>query len=160
MAVFVRKLFGIGKLPEQLHAEAEAEGLIYIADYVAVTRRFSGVIPGVRLPRSVASYTGSLVFTSERVLATLSMLPKLAGPTVNVRWDAPQNGPAKVEISDTGLQLDVDVAQIDQKFSGELSLHYKVDIPADVLSGLPRQSLAFDMPPEYVFRAVGVTYSP
>jgi hypothetical protein len=160
MAVFVRKLFGIGKLPEQLHAEAEAEGLIYIADYVAVTRRFSGVIPGVRLPRSVASYTGSLVFTSERVLATLSMLPKLAGPTVNVRWDAPQTGPAKVEISDTGLQLDVDVAQIDQKFSGELSLHYKVDIPADVLSGLPRQSLAFDMPPEYVFRAVGVTYSP
>ncbi|HEY3996599.1 MAG TPA: hypothetical protein VGM40_11640 [Mycobacterium sp.] len=160
MAVFVRKLFGIGKLPEQLHAEAEAEGLIYIADYVAVTRRFSGVIPGVRLPRSVASYTGSLVFTSERVLATLSMLPKLAGPTVNVRWDAPQTGPAKVEISDTGLQLDVDVAQIDQKFSGELSVHYKVDIPADVLSGLPRQSLAFDMPPEYVFRAVGVTYSP
>ena len=160
MAVFVRKLFGIGKLPEHLHAEAEAEGLIYLADYVAVTRRFSGVIPGVRLPHSVASYTGSLVFTSERVLATLSMLPKLAGPTVNVRWDAPQTGPAKVEISDTGLQLDVDVAQVDEKFSGELSLHYKVDIPADVLGRLPRRSLAFDMPPEYVFRAVGVTYSP
>ncbi|MGA9677911.1 MAG: hypothetical protein WBR28_22600, partial [Mycobacterium sp.] len=26
--------------------------------------------------------------------------------------------------------------------------------------GLPRRSLAFDVPPEYVFRAVGVTYSP
>ena len=160
MAVFVRKLFGIGKLPEQLHAEAEAEGLIHLADYVAVTRRFRGVIPGVRLSHSVASYTGSLVFTSERVLATLSMLPKLAGPTVNVRWDAAQTGPAKVEISDTGLLLDVDVAQVDEKFSGELSLHYKVDIPADVLAALPRRSLAFDMPPEYVFRAVGVTYSP
>lgn len=160
MAVFVRKLFGIGKLPPDLHAEVEAEGLIYLADYVAVTRRFSGTIPGVRLPHSVASYVGSLVFTSERALATLSMLPKLAGPTVNARWDAPQTGAALVEISATGLQVEVDVARVDEKFSGELSLHYKVAIPEDVLARLPRRSLAFDMPPEYVFRAVGVTYSP
>jgi hypothetical protein len=159
MAVFVRRLFGIGKLPDDLHAQVEAEGLIYLADYVAVTRRFSGVIPGVRL-HSVASYTGSLVFTEERVLATLSMLPKLAGLTVDVRWDAPQTGAAKAEISSTGLQVDLDVAKVDPKFSGELSLHYKAVIPADVLSGLPLRSLAFDMPAEYVFRAVGVTYSP
>ena len=125
-----------------------------------MTRRFSGVIPGVRLQRSVASYTGSLVFTSERVLATLSMLPKLAGLTVNVRWDAPQTGAAKAEISPTGLQADLDVAAVDPKFSGELSLLYKATIPADVLSVLPLRSLAFDMPAEYVYRAVGVTYSP
>lgn len=160
MAVFVRRLFGIGKLPPDLHAQVEAEGLIYHADYVAVTRRFSGAIPGVRLPHSVASYTGSLVFTSERVLATLSMLPKLAGPTVNVPWDAPGTGAAKVEISAAGLHVNVVVSQVDEKFSGELSLHYKLAIPADVLTGLPRRSLAFDMPPDYVFRAVGVTYSP
>lgn len=164
MAVFVRKLFGIGKLPDDLHAKVEAEGIIYLADYVAVTRRFSGVLPGVRLSHSVASYSGSLVFTRERVLATLSMLPRLAGPTVNVRWDARQTGAAKVEISSTGLQVDVDLdaglAQVDPKFSGELSLHYKIAIPAEVLSALPRRSLAFDMPPEYIFRAVGVTYSP
>lgn len=160
MAVFVRRLFGIGKLPADLHAQVEAEGVIYLADYVAVTRRFSGIIPGVRLPHSVASYAGSLVFTSERVLATLSMLPKLAGPTVNARWDAPPTGAAKVEISATGVQVDVDVAEVDPKFSGELSLHYKAALPDDVLAALPRRSLAFDMPPEYVFRAVGVTYSP
>jgi hypothetical protein len=167
MAVFVRRLFGIGKLPPDLYAEVEAEGLIYLADYVAVTRRFSGVIPGVRLPHSVASYSGSLVFTSERVLATLSMLPRLAGATADVRWDAPQTGAANVEISGTGLHIGVDLdaglaglEENDENFSGELSLHYKIAIPADVLSGLPRRSLAFDMPPEYVFRAVGVTYSP
>lgn len=164
MAVFVRRLFGIGKLPDDLHTEVEAEGLLFLADYVAVTRRFSGAIPGVRVPHSVASYTGSLVFTSERVLATLSMLPRLAGPTVDVPWDAAQTGAAKVEISSTGLQVDVDldagITPVDPKFSGELSLHYKIGVPADVLSGLPRRSLAFDMPAEYVFRAVGVTYSP
>jgi hypothetical protein len=164
MAVFVRRLFGIGKLPDDLHAQVESEGLLYLADYVAVTRRFSGAIPGVRLPHSVASYSGSLAFTSERVLATVSMLPKLAGPTVNVRWDAAHTGAAKVEISTTGLQvcvdLDAGLGRVDEKFTGELSLHYKAAIPADVLAGLPRRSLSFDMPPEYVFRAVGVTYSP
>jgi hypothetical protein len=160
MAVFVRRLFGIGKLPADLHAQVEAEGLLYLADYVAVTRRFSGTIPGVRLPHSVASYVGSLALTSERVLATVSMLPKLAGPTVDARWDAPQTGAAKVEISSTGVQVDVDVSEVDKEFSGQLSLHYKAALSPDVLAGLPRRSLAFDMPPEYVFRAVGVTYSP
>ncbi|BAX90665.1 hypothetical protein [Mycobacterium shigaense] len=160
MPVFVRRLFGIGKLPDDLHAQLEAEGLVYLADYVAVTRRFSGAIPGVRLPHSVASYTGSLAFTSQRVLATISQLPRLAGPTVDVRWDAAQAGAATAEISSTGLRVDLDVARVDPKFSGDLSLHYKTTIPADVLAGLPLRELAFDMPPEYIYRAVGVTYSP
>lgn len=161
MTVVVRRLLGIGKLPNDLYAQVEAEGVLYLADYVAVTRRFSGAIPGARLSHSIASYTGSLVFTRERVLATLSMLPKLAGLTADVRWDAPQIGAAKADISSSGLRVDLDVAQVDPKFSGELSLHYKAAIPeADVLSALPLRSLAFDVPAEYVYRAVGVTYSP
>jgi hypothetical protein len=102
MAVFVRKLFGIGKLPADVRTQVEAEGIIYLADFVAVTRRFSGAIPGLRSARSVASYVGSLVLTSQRVLTTLSSLPKLAGPTVDVRWDAPRAGAATAHIASTG----------------------------------------------------------
>jgi hypothetical protein len=160
MAVICRRLFGIGKLPADFRAQIEAEGLIYLAEYVAVTRRFSGVIPGLRASHSVASYVGDLAFTSHRVLGTLSVVPKLAGRAVDVRWDAAQTGAAKAEISSTGLQLDLDVANVDPRFHGELSLHFKTDIPEDVLTRLPLPSLAFDVPPEYVFRAVGVTYSP
>lgn len=160
MAVFVRRLLGIGKLPDDLHAQVEAEGVLYLADYVPVTRRFSGTIPGVRLPRSAAYYTGSLVLTRQRILATLSMLPKLAGATVDVPWDAPQTGTARAAISSAGLEVHVDVARVDDKFSGELSLLYKTAIPADVLSGLPVRSLTFDMAPDCIVRAVGVTYSP
>lgn len=160
MAVVVRRLFGIGKLPADLRAEAEAEGIVYLSDYVPVTRRFSGAIPGLRSSHSIASYVGSLVFTPQRVLATLSSLPMLAGPIVDMRWDAPQVGTATAEISPTGLQVDLDVAHVDPKFTGHLSLHYKADIPGDVLTGLPRLSLAFDVPPECVFRAVGVAYRP
>ena len=88
------------------------------------------------------------------------MVPKLAGRAVDVRWDEAHTGAAKAEISSTGLQLDLDVAEVDPKFSGELSLHYKDAIPDEVLARLPRRSLAFDVPPEYVFRSVGVTYRP
>ncbi|PRC48859.1 hypothetical protein C6A85_77690, partial [Mycobacterium sp. ITM-2017-0098] len=97
---------------------------------------------------------------NERVLGTLSSVPKLAGRTIDHRFDAAQTGAVKAELSRTGLTLDVDVAAVDPRCSGELSLHYKEDIPQDVLSRLPHTSLAFDAPPEFVFRAVGVPYHP
>lgn len=160
MAVLLRKLFRIGKLPSALRAEVEAEGVLFLSEYVAVTRRFRGTVPGLRSGGSIASYVGSLVITRQRVLGTLSSVPKLAGRTIDLRWDAPQAGPVKAELSETGLTLDVDVADIDSRCSGELSLHYKEQIPPDVLAQLPRTSLAFDAPPEFVFRAVGVPYDP
>jgi hypothetical protein len=147
-------------LPDDVRAEVEAEGVIHLADYVPVTRRFSGAIPGLRSAHSVASYVGSLVFTSQRVLATLSSLPKLAGAVVDVGWDATQSGTATADIMPNGLHVEADVDEIDQTFTGHLSLHYKLDVPADVLAALPRRSLTFEMPPEYVLRAVGVTYRP
>ena len=160
MSVVVRKLFGVGKLPADLHAQVEAEGLIRLAEFVAVTRRFSGSIPGLRSQGSIASYVGSLAFTEARVLATMSVVPKLAGRVVDVRWDEAQQGAAKAEISATGLQVDLDTAAVDERFHGHLSLHFKDTIDDGVLARLPRRSLSFDVPPEYVFRAVGVSYSP
>jgi hypothetical protein len=160
MAVFLRKLLRIGKLPDELRAEVEAEDVIHFAEYIAVTRRFTGRVPGMRAAGSVSSYVGALVLTNQRVLATLSTVPKLAGRTIDLRWDAPQAGAVKAELSETGLVLEVDVAEVDSRCNGRLSMHYKDPIPEDVLMRLPRRSLAFDVPPEYVFRAVGVPYHP
>jgi hypothetical protein len=160
MAVFLRKLLGIGKLPDEIRTEVEAEGILHIAEYVPVTRRFSGRVPGKRSAGSIASYVGSLVLTNQRVLATLSSVPKLAGRTIDLRWDAPQAGAVKAELSETGLVLDVNVAEVDPRCTGQLSLRYKDALPEDILMRLPRRSLAFDVPPEYVFRAVGVPYHP
>lgn len=160
MAVFLRKLLRIGKLPDELRAEVEAEGVIYLAEYVPVTRRFSGKIPGKRSAGHIASYVGSLVLTNQRVLGTLSTVPKLAGRTIDQRWDAPQVGTVTADLTEGGLLLTVNINAVDARCSGELSLHYKDAIPADVLMRVPRRSLAFDVPPEYVFRAVGVPYHP
>lgn len=160
MAVVLRKLFGIGKLPDDLREAVTAEGIIHLAEYVAVTRHFSGKVPGLRSAGSVSSYSGSLVFTSQRVLATLSSVPKLAGRVIDQRWDAPQSGAVTADISETGLRINVDVGQVDPRCSGHLSLHYKDTLSQEVLDQLPRRTLSYDVPPEFVFRAVGVPYHP
>jgi hypothetical protein len=160
MAVFLRKLLRIGGLPNELRTEVAAEGIIHLAEYVAVTCRFTGRVPGKRSAGSISSHVGSLVLTNQRALGTLSSVPKLAGRTIDQRWDAPQAGAVKAELSATGLVLDVNVAEVDPRCKGHLSLHYKDAIPEDVIMRLPRRSLAFDVPPEYVFRAVGVPYHP
>ncbi|MGE2691134.1 hypothetical protein [Mycolicibacterium pulveris] len=160
MAVFLRKLFRIGGLPAELRAEVEAEGILHLAEYVPVTRRFSGKIPGKRASGDIASYVGSLVLTDQRVLATHSTVPKLAGRTVDQRWDGPQSGAVTAELSESGLFIEVDIHAVDPRCEGQLSLHYKEALPDELLTRLPRRSLAFDVPPEYVFRAVGVPYDP
>ncbi len=160
MAVFLRKLLRIGGLPSEMRAELESEEIIYLAEYTPVTRRFSGKIPGKRAKGDVASYVGSLVLTNQRVLGTLSTVPKLAGRTIDQRWDTQQAGTVTADLSASGLHLEVDINAVDPRCEGQLSLQYKTAIPADILGRLPRQSLAFDVPPEYVFRAVGVPYDP
>ncbi|AKK25760.1 hypothetical protein [Mycobacterium sp. EPa45] len=160
MAVFLRRLFGIGALPRAMREEFEREGIIYLAEYVAVSRRFSGKVPGLRASGAFASYVGSVVFTSQRAVATLSSFPKVAGRTMDLPWSDHREGAVRVEISGSGVTLDLDVADVDPQFSGHLSLSYKVAIPDDVLSRLPARQLSFDVPPEYVYRAVGVPHNP
>ncbi|EHB55674.1 hypothetical protein MycrhDRAFT_2868 [Mycolicibacterium rhodesiae JS60] len=160
MAVFLRRLFGIGKLPREMREQFDSEGIIYLAEFVPVTRRFSGKVPGHRASGAIASYVGSVVFTSQRAVATLSSVPKVAGRTMDVRWNDPQQGTVTAEISSSGITLTVDIAAVDPQFSGQLSLTYKVDIPEDVLTRIPTRNLAFDVPPEYVYRAVGVPHNP
>ncbi len=160
MAVFLRKLLRIGGLPDELRAEVEGEGILYLAEYVPVTRRFSGKIPGKRAHGDVSSYVGSLVLTNQRILGTLSSVPRLAGRTIDARWDAAQSGAVTAELSEAGLHLEVNINAVDPRCEGRLSLQYKSAIPAEVLVRLPRRSLAFDVPPEYVFRVVGVPYHP
>ena len=108
MAVLLRKLLRIGGLPAELRAHVDAEGILYLAEYVPVTRRFSGSVPGKRAKTDIASYVGSLVLTPQRVLGTLSSVPKLAARTIDQRWDAPQSGPVKADISTTGLHIEVE----------------------------------------------------
>lgn len=157
MAVIIRKMLGIGKLPADLRAEVETENLIHLAEFAPVTFRFTGSVPGkVAAKGNIRSYVGALAITSQRVVGTLSTVPRLAGRAIDLRWDAPDEGPVHGEFSAAGLRLDVDISEVDPAFSGRVTLTYKTALPEAVLTTIPGRTLSYTVPREWVLRAVGV----
>ena len=157
MAVFLRRWLGIGKLPDDMRAEIEAEGVLHLAEFVPVTFRFSGNVPGKTAKGNLSSYVGALAITRERVLATLSTVPNKAGRSVDHRWDAEDGTMVRAAFDDSGMTLSApDISVVDPTFAGVVSLHYKTDLSDDVLASLPRRSFTLDVPPKFVYSVCGV----
>jgi len=156
MPSFFGRFVRIGRLPEPLRAQLAPEGIVHVAERIRVTQRFSGSAPGVHSSLSVNRQIGLAVFTRERRYALLPTIPRLKGPAIDRRWDDPQDGPVRVEISESGVQTDIDIGHVDPRFRGHLSLRFKMSLPDDVLTALPSRSLAFGVPPDYVFHLLGV----
>lgn len=154
---FVRKLFGIGKIPADVRKEVEAEGVLFLAENLPVTLRFTGQVPGRKSVGLVRSYGGALILTNQRVVALLSALPGQSGRAVDQPWAANQVGMVSGSLSETGLTLDIpNLAVVDPEFSGTFSLHHKAEIAPDVLMRIPTRTLGFDVPRQFVTRALGV----
>lgn len=150
------RLLRIGRLPGELRAQAESEGILHLAEFVPVTFRFSGNVPGVISAGSISRYAGAFVLTTHGVRATLSGVPALAGRAVDAPWTG-ETGAVRATVDGSGLAVVIgDLSHVDPRFSGTLSLRYREAVPAEVLASLPRREVAFDVPAEYVFRAVGV----
>jgi hypothetical protein len=157
MAVFLRKMLGIGGLPDDMRAQVEAEGVLHLAEFVAVTFRFSGNVPGKTAKGNLRSYVGALALTEQRVLGTLSSVPRKAGRAVDHRWDAENGSMVQGTLDGSGLLLDVpDISVIDPTFAGSVSLHYKAPLADDLLARLPQRSFSFDAPPKFVYSACGL----
>jgi hypothetical protein len=154
---WLRKLLRIGKLPADLRQQVDAEGILHLAEYVSVVARFTGRVPGRRSVGLVRGYGGSLVLTSQRVLGTLSAVPGKGGRAVDHRWSDHAGGAVTGTLSGEGLLLDIpDLSRVDPEFSGTFSLTYKSTLPADTLLRLPTTTIAFDVPPKFVYSALGI----
>lgn len=159
MAVFLRKMLGIGRLPDDMRAAVESEGVLHLEECVPVTFRFSGKVPGKTAKGNLRSYVGALAITNQRVLGTLSTVPKKAGRAVDHPWHAAAGSMVTATLDGSGLTLDVpDLSVVDPAFAGGLSLHYKSALADEVLLRLPQRSFAFDVPPKFVYSAVGVPH--
>ena len=157
MAVFLRKMLGIGSLPDDMRAQIESEGVLHLAEFVPVTFRFSGNIPGKVAKGNLSSYVGALALTSQRVLGTLSTVPRKAGRSVDHRWNAPPGSMVQGTLDASGLTLHVpDISVVDPAFSGSLKLHYKTPLPAAVLTRIPQRTFGFDVPAKFVYSVCGV----
>jgi hypothetical protein len=157
MAVFLRKMLGIGALPDDMRAQVEAEGVLHVAEFVPITFRFSGKVPGKVAKGNFSSYVGALALTSQRVLGTMSSVPKKAGRSVDYQWNVPGGSMVAATLDESGLLLSVpDISVVDPSFSGSVSLHYKAPLSAEVLSQLPERSFGFDVPPKFVYAVCGM----
>lgn len=151
----LRFLTRAGRLPAPLRSQLETEGVLHISERVRVVTKFSGSVPGLHSGWSASRHIGLAVFTRQRVIALIPSIPRLRGPAVDVGWDASEEGAAVVDISSV-MDLRVDLAAVDPRFRGRLSVQFATALSDDVLSTLPRRSLAFDPTPEYVFHMLGV----
>jgi hypothetical protein len=150
-------MLGIGNLPDDMRAEVETEGSIHLAEFVPVTFRFSGKIPGKTAQGNLRSYVGALALTNRRVLATLSTVPRKAGRAVDHPWNEAAGSMVNATLDESGLTLEVpDISVVDPNFSGSVSLHYKTALSQEVLMRLPQRTFTFDVPPKFVFSLCGV----
>lgn len=158
MAVLLRKMLGIGRMPDDMRSRIEAEGLIHLAEFVPVTFRFSGKVPGKTAKGSIRSLVGALALTHRGALATLSTAPRKAGRSVDHPWDAEPGAMATATLDEHGLILDAtDISVVDARMAGSVSLHYKSPLTDEVLLALPQRSFTFDVTPKFVYSACGVT---
>lgn len=142
-------------VPAQLRQQLEAEGVIFIADKVGVTKRFSGHVPGVYSAAGVSRYRGAFAFSVARVVATFPVRADANLRSVDCPWDT-TGGPATATITNQGLAIDINLPAVDRAFSGTIKLNYKRKIPDDVLHKLPSTTLACPVEPIFVYRAAGV----
>lgn len=152
---FLRNLSEIGKLAKPLREELEAEGLIFSAGKVAVSRRFGGHVPGVYSASGVSRLAGAFAFTTARILATLPARGDANLRSIDCPWDN-SDGPARATITGKGLELEIDLHGVDPAFSGSMRLNYRKTIPDEVLEKLPTTTVRFPVQPVFVYRAVGV----
>jgi hypothetical protein len=146
----------VGSVPADVRAELEPEGIILIAEKVRVRQRFSGSVPGRHDGLGISGHTGFVVCTGRRLYASIPTLGRLTEPAIDQAWDATQQGPAKVAITETGVTLTIDLKRVAPRFSGEMTETFATDLGAELLTELPAHSLAFRVCPKYVFHSLGV----
>ena len=153
MAGFFRRLFHVGDVPEALRSELAAEGITAEFPNLAVGYRFSGRVPGLVALLEKKGYAGLLVFTSQRVVGTLT---PGAGRAVDIPWTTGDDGAVQVTIDADGLHVEIDLPRVDPSFEGTQSLHYKVVFSEAFLDSLPKRKFGFDIPREFVLGLAGV----
>ncbi|MEB3982546.1 hypothetical protein OQ968_14880 [Mycobacterium sp. 663a-19] len=155
MIGFLRNWPQLSNVPAELREQLEAEGLVFLAPRVGVSRHFSGHVPGVFSAAGVSRYTGAFAFSAARIVATFPARGDTNLRSIDCAWDT-DSGPATATITNKGLVIDIELHGVDRACSGKMKLNYKRKIPDEVLQRLPTTSLRFRVDPAFVYRAAGV----
>lgn len=138
MAVLLRKMLGIGKLPDDMRAEVESEGVLHLAEFVPVTFRFTGTVPAAGTRHAVV---GAPEGRPRR------RPPVARGARVHGDGDARRVGTPARRAGHLRRRSSLHGC-------GVVALQGTVVV--DVLTQLPQRSFVFDVPPKFVYSIVGV----
>jgi hypothetical protein len=152
---FLRNWSQLTNVPAALRDQLESEGLIFLAHRVGVVRHFSGHVPGVFSASGVSRYMGAFAFSAARIVATFPTRGDTNLRSIDCSWET-NKGPAAATVTKKGLLITIDLRGVDRAFSGSMKLHYKREVPDEVLEKLPTTSLRFPVDPVFVYRAAGV----
>ncbi|MFE0749133.1 hypothetical protein [Gordonia sp. NPDC058843] len=152
----LRRMLGIGKLPDDLRGQVVSEHAHHIVEFVPVALRFSGRVPGRSAQGNVRPFTGALALTPRRILGTMSTVPGKAGRAVDHEWISPAGTMVRAGLGADGLVVEIpELDRVHPDFSGTLSLTYATELPPSVLDRLPAREVWFDVPERYVTSLVG-----
>lgn len=159
MVNVLKRFRGVGGLPPAMRARFEPEGILLVAERVAVRQRFSGSVPGRHDALSVSRHRGLVVATRSRLYALVPTMPRLKVPSIDQPWTSVA-GSATATLAAEGLSLHIALGDVDSRFSGDITTSWRVAVDEAVLAGLPARRLSFDVSSDYVFSSLGVRVRP
>lgn len=128
------RLFGMGKMPEQMKAVVSSAGVIVADEGLPIRNQVRSLrIPGAKVGGAVRSSSGALVILPDRLLASV-----LNYVIVDTAFDA--DGKQELELGSDGVHLRFDVATVFERGSGSVEIHYRLPLDDSVLSRLPVRS--------------------
>jgi hypothetical protein len=142
------RLFGTGKLPAEIRASIAATDILAEAEGIRVEERFAGDVPGLHEGGRTFRFSGALVFSRARIVATLG-----SWTAIDAAWEG--SGPVRLGINDEGLVLQADVSHIDPQWRGDLTLVYHRPFTREEQSRFPALTLTCAMSREHVLQLAG-----
>jgi hypothetical protein len=150
MPGLLRKLFGLGKLPQPIRDEIAGERMLFETEGVRVTVHRAGRVPGARDAGGVSASLGAFAVTDRRVVGSSGR-----AKVVDVPYDAGTGGPATLTLDNKGLHLHFDLDRVHPSCHGSMRIEYKQSLTDQQLAQFPERELSFQVDPQKVVRLFG-----
>jgi hypothetical protein len=145
------RLFGAGKLPAAVRDELSGEAIVFQTEGVPVVLHMRGRVPGAYEGRGYRRGLGAFAVSDRRVLGTWGR-----GRVVDVPFGLHQpDGPAKLTLDETGLQVHWDLDRVHPSCHGQMWLEFRQELTPVQLAGFREHELTFRVEAQNVVRLFG-----
>jgi hypothetical protein len=145
------RLFGTGKLPAAIRQELSGEALAFETEGVPVVLHMRGRVPGAVEGPGYRRGLGAFAVSDRRVLGTWGR-----NRVVDVPFGLQQpDGPAKLTLDETGLQVHWDLDRVHPSCHGKMWLEFRAELTPVQLAGFRENQMTFRVNPQNVVRMFG-----